>query len=667
MIKHSFSQKTPPKEEFSKKELPCGTWYSPITSSLVSGQTLTFSEIASDGHSVFWLERRPHEKGRTALMCWSETEGVVEITPQEADVGTRVHEYGGGAYAVDAHSIVYSERRTGAIWRLINGYQQPATLIAEGAGMRYADLRLDPLSDRVLAVREAHNASKEPQAALVVLGGTESLSGYVIKEGADFYMAPTLSPQSDELVWIEWDHPSMPWEATRLCWARVQRHVDGHILGLENCRVLAGAERNESLSEPRWTETGRLLVISDRSGQWQVWEVVFDQDSVTFHPYSAGVVEGEIGQPAWVFGQRSYTPLPKDESLFLAVHQGESTCVFSTAEGKSIPFGGRPEQCPVPLADGRFAWIESCFEALPSVKIGYAQTPTHTPYTQITQTLRFATPITLSRADISCPDSVWFPVEDGLYGHAFFYPPVNAQVCVPHNELPPMIVLVHGGPTARAQESLSFKVQWWTSRGFAVLDVNYGGSTGFGRAWRERLKGQWGVVDVADCLAACQYLCQTGRVDPKRIAIRGTSAGGLTVLLALAESDLFAAGVSLYGVTDLCALAAETHKFEAHYLEGLVGPLPEAEAIYRARSPQNVAAHIHAPVLLLQGMDDKVVTPEQARQFAHALQKAGTPCVLREFPNEGHGFRREETIRAAFEEELRFYGSVFGFTPSNSE
>ncbi|MBO6090671.1 MAG: S9 family peptidase, partial [Acetobacter sp.] len=267
-------------------------------------------------------------------------------------------------------------------------------------------------------------------------------------------------------------------------------------------------------------------------------------------------------------------------------------------------------------------------------------------------------------ADISCPDSVWFPVGDGLYGHAFFYPPANAQVCVPKNERPPMIVWVHGGPTARAQEALSLKIQWWTSRGFAVLEVNYGGSTGFGRAWRERLKGQWGVVDVADCIAACQYLCHTGRVDPKRIAIRGTSAGGMTVLLALAESDLFAAGVSLYGVTDLYALAMETHKFESHYLEGLIGPLPDSEALYRARSPQNVVARIRAPVLLLHGMEDRIVPPEQARQLARALQKSGTYCVLQGFPDEGHGFRRESTIRAAFEAELRFYGTVFGFTPS---
>lgn len=646
------------------EERPCGTWSSPITLSLVSGQTLTFSDIASDGYSLFWLERRPHEKGRTALMQWSETEGMFEITPQWADVGTRVHEYGGGAYAVDTRGVVYSERSTGAIWCLRKGF--PASLMAEGERMRYADLRLDPYSEMVLAVREEHfllgedplkEDQREPKAALVVLGG-DGGAGHVIKEGADFYMAPTLSPRGDQLVWIEWDHPSMPWDATRLCSARVRRNQNGQILGLEGYRVLAGEAGNESLSEPRWTDTGRLLVISDRGGQWRVWEVLIEKHSVTLYPYRENAVKGEIGQPAWVFGQRSYTPLPQGECLFLSVNEGKTSCVISTEAGEIIPFFGRPDQSPVPLVDGRFAWIESCFEALPSIKIGNADT---------TQTLRSAAPITLSQADISCPDSIWFPVEDGLYGHAFFYPPANAQICVPKNERPPMIVWVHGGPTARAQDALSLKVQWWTSRGFAVLEVNYGGSTGFGRAWRERLKGKWGVVDVTDCIAACQYLCHTGRVDPKRIAIRGTSAGGLTVLLALAESDMFAAGVSLYGVTDLYALAMETHKFEAHYLENLIGPLSELEALYHARSPQNMAARIRTPVLLLQGMEDKIVPPEQARQLARALQKAGTPCILQEFPDEGHGFRREATIRAAFEAELRFYGTVFGFTPSITE
>lgn len=648
-----FQKKYPDK---SLRECPCGNWPSPITLSLVSGKTLAFSDIASDGYSVFWLERRPHENGRTALMQWSETEGVFEVTPQWADVGTRVHEYGGGSYAVDTRGVVYSEKSTGAIWYLRKGF--PASLIAEGEGMRYADLRLDPYSEMVLAVREEHFSSaksqREPKAALVVLG-SEACAGHVIREGADFYMAPALSPRGDQLVWIEWDHPSMPWDATRLCCAYVRRNQNGQILGLEGYRVLAGGEGNESLSEPRWTDRGRLLVISDRGGQWRVWEVLIGKHSVTLHPYRENAVKGEIGQPAWVFGQRSYTPLPQGECLFLSVNEGKTSCVISTEAGEIIPFFGRPDQSPVPLVDGRFAWIESCFEALPSIKIGDAYT---------TQILRSSAQITLSQADISCPDSVWFPVGDGLYGHAFFYPPANAQVCVPKNERPPMIVWVHGGPTARAQEALSLKIQWWTSRGFAVLEVNYGGSTGFGRAWRERLKGQWGVVDVADCIAACQYLCHTGRVDPKRIAIRGTSAGGMTVLLALAESDLFAAGVSLYGVTDLYALAMETHKFESHYLEGLIGPLPDSEALYRARSPQNVVARIRAPVLLLHGMEDRIVPPEQARQLARALQKSGTYCVLQEFPDEGHGFRRESTIRAAFEAELRFYGTVFGFTPS---
>ncbi|QEO16965.1 S9 family peptidase [Acetobacter vaccinii] len=647
-------QPTPQTDQ--RQPLPCGAWPSPVTAALVAGKTLTLSEVGTDGQAVFWLERRPAENGRTVLMRWTQTQGVQEAAPAGADVGTRVQEYGGGAYAVDARGLVYSERSTGAVWRVPNG--QPASVVGEGGGLRYADLRLDPHSDMILAVREDHRQPGEAQTALVALGGAADSSGLVLVEGADFYMSPSLSPDGSLMAWVEWTHPDMPWDATRLCIAHVQRSSDNQIRGLEIRRVLAGADGHESLGEPRWTDDGRLLVVTDRDGQWRVWEVPVHDENAGFKPYPAA--EGEIGQPAWVFGQRSYQPLPDGACLFLSVREGESFCTLHAADGSSKPFPGRPEQCPVPLADGRFAWLDARFDSMPCIMVG--DTAAHAM-----QSVQQAAPAVLDAADISCPESVWFPVGEGLCGHAFFYPPTNARARVPQDSLPPMIVQVHGGPTARAQDSFSFKVQWWTSRGFAVLDVNYGGSTGFGRAWRNRLKGQWGVVDVADCIAACDHMSRTGRIDPKRIAIRGSSAGGMTVLLALAESNLFAAGVSLYGVTDLRALAQETHKFESHYLEGLIGPWPQAESTYTARSPLNVASRIRAPILLLQGAEDKVVPPEQARSMAQALHAEGTLCVLREFPNEGHGFRREATIRVALDEELRFYGHVFGFTARVSD
>lgn len=636
----------------------CGCWPSPVTAALVAGKSLTLSEVRAAGQAVFWLERRPAEGGRTVLMRWSVQDGGAEVLPAEADVGTRVHEYGGGAYAVAPHAVVYADRRTAQVWQLV-GEQTSPSLLAGAEGLRFADLRFDPASSMVLAVREDHRGAGEPQGALVALGAHAGSDGLVLQQGADFYMSPSCSPDGTELAWIEWDHPNMPWDSTRLCVGRLVRGTEGTILGLDDVRVLAGAAGGESLVEPRWTADGRLLVISDRAENWTVWEVK-RQPHAHLVPYP--MPEGETGQPAWVFGQSSYQPLPDGGCVALTVRDGVGQCFVRSATGQLQAFAGSPAQCPVVLADGRFAWIEAPANALPAVVVGDAGHG-------VQQVLCRSATLDLSEGDISCPESVRFAVDgiEGPQGHAFFYPPANSQACVPQGEKPPMIVFVHGGPTARAQDGFSFKVQWWTSRGFAVLDVNYGGSTGFGRSWRNRLRGQWGVVDVADCVAACRHMVATGRVDPKRIAIRGSSAGGMTVLLALAASNLFAAGVSLYGVTDLRALAQETHKFEARYLDGLVGPWPEAEDVYVARSPISVASRIRAPVLLLQGEEDKVVPPSQAQAMVAALRAVGTPCTLEEFPGEGHGFRKEATIRRALELELAFYGRVFGFAPATEE
>ncbi|KXV63059.1 S9 family peptidase [Acetobacter orleanensis] len=636
--------------------MPCGTWPSRVTAALVAGKTLSLSEVNTDGNAVFWLERRPAEKGRSVLMRWTQGQRATEALPAQCDVATRVHEYGGGAYAVRGGCIAFSDKKTGSVWLVPQEGAQPVQIAGED-GLRYADLRFDPTATTVLAVREDHRAEGEAKAALVALkmpvGAARAQEG-VLYNGPDFLSSPAVSPDGTRMAWVEWQHPDMPWDATRLCLADVERDAEGRITALRNRQVLTGATQRESVLEPRWTENGTLLAISDRSGCWTLWRVQADHTPPSLVPCT--MPEGEIGQPAWVFGQRSYQPLPEGGCVVLAVRDGRTNCLIQPAQGQALPCAAHPDQCPVPLADGRFAWLEVPEDALPAVVVG---SMTH----GAEQVLQRAATLDLAPADIARAETVRFPVPglEGASGHALFYPPANSRACVPEGTLPPMIVQVHGGPTARANEGFSFKVQWWTSRGFAVLDVNYGGSTGFGRAWRERLNGAWGVVDVADCLAACRHMVATGRVDPKRLAIRGSSAGGMTVLVALAESDLFAAGVSLYGVTDLRALAQETHKFEARYLDGLIGPWPEAEAVYLARSPLSVAHKIKAAVLLLQGADDKVVPPGQAHAMARALEEAGSPCTLHEFPGEGHGFRQEVTIRKALEEELAFYGRVFGF------
>lgn len=646
----------------SVRPLPCGSWPSPVTVDLVAGKALALSEVLADDCAVYWLERRPAEKGRTVLRRWQPDGVVQDVLPAPYDVGTRVHEYGGGAYAVEKGQIAFSDKRSGGVWYVPAFGAEPVCLSAT-EGLRYADLRFAAQGTLLLAVREDHRGSGEPKAALVAFTLPTRQSAAqegVLHTGPDFLAAPTLSPDGTFLVWVEWQHPNMPWDATRLCGAKLEWETPEKLPCLKDWHVLVGATQPESVIEPRFAADGSLLVLSDRQGAWTLWCIAaksLGQSDVTLEQYTAP--EGEIGQPAWVFGQKSYQCLPHGGVVALAVQEGSSRCFVLNDMGQVTPFKASPDQCPVLLADGRFAWLEAPCDALPAVVVG-------TPEQGVQLRLQSAAALTLLPEDISRPETIRFPVTAGGpdVGHAFFYPPANSRACVPSTELPPMIVFVHGGPTARAQEGFSFKVQWWTSRGFSVLDVNYGGSTGFGRAWRERLKGAWGVVDVADCIAACEHMVKTGRVDPKRIGIRGSSAGGMTVLVALATSSFFAAGVSLYGVTDLRALAAETHKFEARYLDGLIGPWPEAESVYLQRSPLTVAAQIRAPVLLLQGEDDKVVPPAQARAMASALQAVGTPCILHEFPGEGHGFRQENTLRKALQEEVAFYGHVFGYTPA---
>ncbi|WP_249204424.1 S9 family peptidase [Acetobacter thailandicus] len=646
-----------------QKPLPCGTWPSPVTVDLVAGKALALSEVSVDGTSVYWLERRPSEKGRTVLCCWQDEQGISDALGASYDVGTRVHEYGGAPYAVCKGVIAFSEKRTDFLWLQPAGCVGEAICLSRCDGLRYADLRFSSDGAVLFAVREDHRAEGEPKAALVAFSVPDNFTPdsappveVVLREGPDFLSSPSLSPDGRFLVWIEWHHPDMPWDATQLCHARLLRDENGYVTGLGDEKILAGNGAPESLLEPCWTKDGRLYVLSDREGAWTLWEAEtrVAQTLLTRCP----VPEGEIGQPAWVFGQRSYQLLPDGGVLALVVQNGSSRCVFIAPDGQSRTVSASPEQCPLMLSDGRYAWLEVASDALPAVVVG-------TIAKGVQHRLRCAASLTLAPEDISVAQTVRFPLEAGgePVGHAFFYPPASSQASVPEGERPPMIVLVHGGPTARAQEGFSFKIQWWTSRGFAVLDVNYGGSTGFGRSWRERLKGAWGVVDVADCIAACQFMCTTGKIDPDRISIRGSSAGGMTVLVALATSSLFAGGVSLYGVTDLRALAAETHKFEARYLDGLIGPWPEAESAYIERSPLTVAAKICSPVLLLQGAEDKVVPPAQAYAMEAALKEAGTPCFLHEFPGEGHGFRQESTLRIALAEEVAFYGRIFGFTP----
>jgi dipeptidyl aminopeptidase/acylaminoacyl peptidase len=631
---------------------PYGSWASPITSELIVASTVELGEVQLEGEDVYWLESRPQEGGRTVVMRLSPGSGIVEVTPPAPPAGeafnvrSRVHEYGGGAYLVADGTVYFSNDRDQRLYRQDKG-AAPRPLTPEPPrprGLRYADIVVDRSRGRLIAVREDHcGAGKEPENTLVEIALDGARQPRVILSGSDFYAAPRLSPDGMSLAWVEWRHPNMPWDGSELWVGRLG--ADG---GIAEKRRVAGGP-SESIVQPEWSPDGILDFVSDRSGWWNLYRWR-GGDIEPIYPLAA-----EFARPQWGFRRTLYDFLSprqlaasysKDGLSHLVVIDLETLSArpietpytdisWLRADARGIYFrGGSPDQFPaiVKLApDGAEASVlkRSTREEARAYE-GY----------------------------ISPPQPIEFPTEGGLSAHGLFYPPRNRDFAAPEGELPPLIVMSHGGPTGAASATLSWGVQYWTSRGFAVFDVNYGGSSGYGRAYRERLRGKWGVVDVEDCVNGAKFLAASARVDGKRMAIRGGSAGGYTTLCALTFRDVFATGASYYGVSDLEALARDTHKFESRYLDGLVGPYPECRELYRERSPINFTERLSAPMALFQGAEDAIVPPGQAEAMAAALAKKGLPCLYLLFAGEQHGFRRAENLKRALDAELYFY-SVF--------
>ena len=475
----------------------------------------------------------------------------------------------------------------------------------------------------------------------------------MLVRGPDFLSSPRLSPDGRHLAWIEWDHPNMPWDATRLHRAAVGIDQQAGIT-LSEARCLAGRAGDEALLQPQFAPDGTLHVCSDRSGWWNLYRLP-EEGAVPVCPMSR-----EVGLPPWVFGQRSYAFLPDGSLIAAAVEEGRVQPLHIVGEVQHLLPIGPVAECPVVLDGSRLGWLTASGDRPAAVMTA--------PFDQAGKgdVLALAYAFELRADDIAIAETIRFETPDGSLGHAFYYPPTHHGYAIPAGELPPLVVMAHGGPTGMTSDALSLRIQWWTSRGIAVMDVNYGGSSGFGRPYRRRLDGKWGIVDVDDCIAACMHLIETGRADPARIAIRGGSAGGFTVLAALTRSSLFSAAACLYGIGELRSLAADTHKFESRYLDRLIGRLPEDAAIYDARSPVNHLDALRCPVIFFHGVEDKVVPVAQSRLMAKALQDRGIRVSLHEFEGEAHGFRREETIRQVLELELAFYGSIFGFTPDGT-
>ena len=623
-----------------------GAWKSPITADSISGGSIGFAQVELDGEDVYWLEQRPAEAGRVAIMRRAADGELSEVIPAEFSARSRVHEYGGGAFAVRGGTIWFTSNADQRVWMAEPG-SAPRPLTPEGK-TRHADFTVDAARRRLICVCEDHDREGEPENLLVLITFD---GGYVkLHRGRDFYGAPRLSPDGSRLAWVCWDHPNMPWEGTELWVADL-----GGDSRLGNARRVAGGP-TESIFQPEWSPDGQLHFVSDRTGWWNLYRWTGRAEEAE----ALCPMEAESGQGFWQFGMATYGFTGDGDIVMAVAEQGEwRLCRLPPGENTphdiDLPFA---DYYGVRAGEGRVAFIAAGDREPSSVVLYDAAADTH-------EAIKQSSAVAIDPGYLSAPEAVSFPTGGGDTAHGFLYMPANRDFASPDGELPPLIVKGHGGPTSQARRGLNLKIQYWTSRGFAYLDVNYRGSTGFGTEYRRKLDGQWGVADVEDCVAGARRLAEQGRVDGDRLLISGGSAGGYTVLAALTFHDVFKAGASHYGIGDLMALADDTHKFESRYVDRLVGPLPEAEALWRDRSPINHTDRLNCPVIFFQGLDDKVVPPNQAEAMVAALRAKGIPVAYVPFEGEGHGFGKAENIKRALEGELYFYGRVFGFDPAD--
>ena len=676
---------------------------------------LRLSAVQLDGDAVYWLEGRPQEGGRSALVCWRPGRAPEEVTPRDFNVRSRVHEYGGGAYVVRdgvIYCVNFSDQR---VYRLAPG--GAAEAITPPGSFFYADFEIDTRRRRLICVREDHSRPGEPVNTLAGIpigpaasgpaeaGHYESPDSYyensdsyvvsgssrtsdagfsrtmeALASGYDFYSTPRLSPDGTRLAWLAWRHPLMPWDGTEL-W----------VADVDDAGALSGAVRvtgseDESIYQPGWGPDGSLYYVSDRDGYWRIYGLAPPSPAASFPgPASArprrsfahatderkaeagrSIVrdspeEAEFGRPQWVFGTSTWACAGASTLVVSYTRLGRwHLGTVDLADGELTPVAGDLQPHDWLAADAAHAVFVAGSSTAPDAvaRLNLA--------TGAVETLRRGSHVELDAADISLAEPITFPTARGREAHAFYYAPCNRAFSARAGEAPPLVVITHGGPTAAARPTLDLAIQYWTTRGFAVVDVNYGGSSGYGRAYRERLNGEWGLVDVEDVIHAARFLSGSGRADPARLIIRGGSAGGYTTLAALTfHPGIFKAGASYFGISDLEVLEIDTHKFESRYSHRLIGPYPEANAIYRARSPIHAIDRLACPLILFQGLEDKVVPPNQSQMMADAVRAKGLPVAYLAFEGEQHGFRKADTIIRSLEAELYFYGKVFGFTPAD--
>ncbi len=634
------------------KTLPCGAWPSPVTTAMLTQSPPGLREPGTNGADLLWVESRPQERGRHVLVM-ATPDGQRDLTPEPFSVRNSVHEYGGGSWAAEGDDVVFSNFSDNRLYRLDLRDGAPCPITPEGS-YRYADLQLDRQRNRILAVREDHSLpDREPVNTIVSLDldGPNDIGGSILASGSDFVSSPRLSRDGRQLAWLVWNHPNMPWDETVLL--RATLFDEGELAGVE--AVAGGPGQSVILHD--WDREGRLLFVSDRDGWWHIYRA---EGSGKQTQLSHGDVEHGI--PLWQFGASTWCELADGTIVTAWTVDGAwkiGTLKPETAELRPIdlPFIAYSDVVAHPDGKRVVAKVGTTDEQAQLVAID--------PENGSWEAVKPAVESPLDARYISVAEPVSWPTPDGALAHGFYYAPVDDDIQPPEGELPPLIVESHGGPTSASASSFDLGIQFWTSRGFAILDVNYGGSTGYGRAYRERLNGTWGVVDVDDCVSGALALADRGLVDRERMVIRGSSAGGFTTLAALAFRDVFRAGASYYGIGDLEAMVLDTHKFESRYLDSLVGPYPEAIEVYRQRSAIHHVDKLNSAMILLQGLDDKVVPPNQAMTMADAVRAKGLPVALLTFEGEGHGFRMAESIERALDAELSFYGQIFGFTPAD--
>lgn len=632
--------------------IPYGSWPSSISSKLLTQQSVRLGEPQITPSCSYWVESRPQEQGRAVLMQKPHSAEASEVLSAQFSVRSTAHEYGGGSYLVSDGAIFFINATDQRIYRSNHG-SAPEVLTAPGP-YRYADLSLDSQRQRLLCIREDHSDAGAPNSGIqerneiiaIDLNTPEKVT--VLTRGHDFYSNPRLSPDGRQLSWLCWDHPAMPWESSE-CWL-----ADLDSAGeIDQCRCIAGG-KGESIFQPQWSPDGVLYLVSDRSNWWNIYR----HDDGVLQPITP--ISAEFATPQWVFGMSCFSFLNSDEILACFSQQGQWQLAHIHIPSRTLsPLD--TDFCDisqVQCCDGQAIFLAASPNR--SSNLFHLAKGEADGFQQQLQVIASSSNTALDDNVISTAEAITFPTSAGQQAHGFYYPPRNGSIEAPAGTAPPLIVLCHGGPTGATETGLNLKIQYWTSRGFAVMDVNYRGSTGYGRHYREQLNGYWGVYDVEDVCAAAEYLVSQRLANPEQLAIKGSSAGGYTVLAALTFANTFKAGASLYGIGNLETLATDTHKFESHYLDSLVGPYPQQRALYQQRSPLFHADQLNCPVIFFQGLDDKVVPPNQAESMVKALDQKKVAVAYVKFTGEGHGFRQAATIERCLEAEWSFYGQIFG-------